>query len=310
MSLIQTKFMVADAIDGSKFKLANAQTLRARNFANNADVALFSLNASDLLVFNTQPTFAADPVNANDLTRKSWIDTQLGNYVLSSAKGVANGVASLDATGLIPIAQLPPTALERLVIVADQVARFALTIATVQLGDTVKQTDTGAMYFVVDVANLGNAAGYVVYTAGTASSIAWSGVTSTPTTLAGYGITDVPAAAKAAAVANSITTGITDVAPSQAAVFTALAAKADATTIVIPGREVITLIAGDITAGYIELAHPIKANSLMIAPKGGLVQEPGVDFTESIVVTNTRVTFAGDLLLLAATDKLICSYMY
>lgn len=110
--------------------------------------------------------------------------------VLSSEKGAANGVATLDASSLVPITQIPPAALERLVIVADQTARYALTTATVQNGDTVKQNDTGVMYFVKDDTNLGNSTGYSVYTAGTASAVAWSGVTGTPTTIAGYGITD------------------------------------------------------------------------------------------------------------------------
>jgi hypothetical protein len=126
----------------------------------------------------------------------------------------------------VPLTQIPPAALERLVIVANQAARFALTTATVQNGDTVKQTDTNIMYFVTDDTLLSGAGGYEVYTAGTASAVAWSGVTGTPTTLSGYGITDYAAAAKAAAVSDSITDAITDVAPSQNAVFDALALKA------------------------------------------------------------------------------------
>lgn len=110
----------------------------------------------------------------------SAIQTQLGTKENSANKGVANGYASLDSSGLVPVTQMPPAALERLVIVANQTARFALTTATVQNGDTVKQTDTGVMYFVVDDTNLGNASGYSVYTAGTASSVAWSGITGIP----------------------------------------------------------------------------------------------------------------------------------
>lgn len=143
----------------------------------------------------------------------------------SAEKGAVNGVATLDANQLIPIAQIPPAALERLVVVADETARFALTTATVQNGDTVKQTDTNIMYFVKDDTNLNSSAGYEEYTAGTASAVAWSGVSGTPTTVAGYGITDVGAVAKAAAVADSISDGVTDVAPSQNAVFDALAGK-------------------------------------------------------------------------------------
>jgi hypothetical protein len=109
---------------------------------------------------------------------------------ISAQKGAANGLATLDASGLVPLTQIPPAALERLLVVANQAARFALTTSSVQNGDTVLQTDTGVMYFVTDQTQLGSAAGYQQYTAGTASSVPWSGVTGTPTTIAGYGITD------------------------------------------------------------------------------------------------------------------------
>lgn len=170
-----------------------------------------------------------DDIEALDIVQNGRLDdleSDIVNKIDSSEKGAALGVATLDADSLIPITQIPPAALERLVIVADQAARFALTTSTVQNGDTVKQTDTNVMYFVKDDANLNSATGYSVYSAGTAAAVAWSGVTGTPTTLAGYGITDYAAAAKVAAVADSITDGITDVAPSQNAVFDALALKA------------------------------------------------------------------------------------
>lgn len=121
------------------------------------------------------------------------------NVIATSQKGAANGVATLDANSLVPITQIPPAALERLIVVADQAARFALTTATAQNGDTVKQTDTGILYFVSDDTQLNGAGGYTVYTAGTASSVAWSGVTGTPTTLSGYGITDAVSSTLASA---------------------------------------------------------------------------------------------------------------
>lgn len=108
----------------------------------------------------------------------------------ASQKGVANGVASIDANGFVPISQIPPAAIERLVIVADEVARFSLTIATVQNGDTVKQVDTDVMYYVKDEDNLDSALGYEVYSAGTASAVEFSGILNLPNTLAGYGILD------------------------------------------------------------------------------------------------------------------------
>lgn len=102
--------------------------------------------------------------------------------------------ANIDAekviSGVLDIARIPQAALERLTQVPNQAARFALTTDTVQLGDTVKQLDTGIMYVVVDTTNLENESGYVSYAAGTAASVPWSGVTGKPTTITGYGITD------------------------------------------------------------------------------------------------------------------------
>lgn len=96
-------------------------------------------------------------------------------------------IIDLDAsklTGTISLDRLPQGALERLVVVANQAERFKLTTAQVQKGDTVKQTDTGTMYFVVDDTKLSSAAGYEEYTAGTATSVPWSGVTGKPSTFA------------------------------------------------------------------------------------------------------------------------------
>ncbi len=83
---------------------------------------------------------------------------------------------------MIGIDHLPAGALERCVIVADDTARKALTTAQVQVGDTVKVTSTGLMYFVVDDSKLSTDAGYEVYTAGSATSVPWSGVTGKPST--------------------------------------------------------------------------------------------------------------------------------
>ena len=94
-------------------------------------------------------------------------------------------ITSLNASklfGTIDIARLPHGALERCVIVEDDTARFALTTAKIQLGDTVKVNKTQKMYFVIDDSKLNSEAGYAVYTAGTATSVPWSGVTGKPST--------------------------------------------------------------------------------------------------------------------------------
>lgn len=103
-----------------------------------------------------------------------------GNVTISTT--LANFDASKIASGTISIDRLPKAALERLVVVADDTARFALTTATVQSGDTVKVTSTGKMYLIKDESKLNSEDGYEPYTASQASSVPWSGVTGKPST--------------------------------------------------------------------------------------------------------------------------------
>lgn len=105
-----------------------------------------------------------------------------GNVTISTT--LANFDASKIASGTISIDRLPKAALERLVVVANDTARFALTTATAQSGDTVKVTSTGKMYLIKDESKLNSEDGYEPYTAGQASSVPWSGVTGKPSTFA------------------------------------------------------------------------------------------------------------------------------
>lgn len=97
---------------------------------------------------------------------------------------MANFDASKITSGTIDIDRLPKAVLERMVVVADDTARFKLTTATVQAGDTVKVTATNKMYLVKDDSKLNAEAGYEPYTASSASSVPWSGVTGKPNTFA------------------------------------------------------------------------------------------------------------------------------
>lgn len=122
-----------------------------------------------------------------------------GSYAAASHKHGNADITNIDASkissGTIDLARLPQGALERCVIVADETARLKLTTATVQRGDTVKVTATNKMYFVVDDTKLTSEAGYEVYTAGTATSVPWSGITGKPSSMPA---SDVYAWAKAA----------------------------------------------------------------------------------------------------------------
>ena len=132
---------------------------------NGTNVATFTANQSTAATANITV-----PTAVSELTNDS-------GYLTSSS----NLDASKLTSGTVDIARLPQGALERLVKVANEAARYALTTADVQLGDTVQQLDTGIMYVVTDTDHLDSAAGYTEYTAGTAASVPWSGVTGKPT---------------------------------------------------------------------------------------------------------------------------------
>ena len=91
-----------------------------------------------------------------------------------------SNIPNLDAgkitSGTIDVERLPSTALERCVVVANDAARFKLTTASVQVGDTVKVTATKKMYMVVDSDNLSTEAGYEEYF----TSTDWSTITNKP----------------------------------------------------------------------------------------------------------------------------------
>lgn len=90
-------------------------------------------------------------------------------------------IAADKITGVIDLKNIPVGAMERCVVVEDDTARFALTTNDVQKGDTVKVINpTPTMYMVVDENKLDSADGYVVYSAGNANSVPWSGITDKP----------------------------------------------------------------------------------------------------------------------------------
>lgn len=59
MTQLLTKFIAPNAVDGSKLRLANNETLRSRNAANSADVNIIKLTASDIPEFQVLPTVNA-----------------------------------------------------------------------------------------------------------------------------------------------------------------------------------------------------------------------------------------------------------
>ena len=138
----------------------------------------------------TAGTYKSVTVNAQGHVTAGTNPTTLAGYGITDAAAKSHqhqsaDIVSLDAsklTGTIDMARLPQGALERCVVVEDDEARLALTTTQVQKGDTVKVTDTGLMYMVVDDTKLNSEDGYVEYTAGAASTVPWSGITGKPST--------------------------------------------------------------------------------------------------------------------------------
>lgn len=81
-----------------------------------------------------------------------------------ASKGVASGIATLDAGGKLNTSQLPALAIGDTVTVASEEEMFALTTASVQNGDVVVvatgDVATQASYRVIDDTQLDTAAGY------------------------------------------------------------------------------------------------------------------------------------------------------
>jgi len=87
-----------------------------------------------------QKLYVGDGITAGgiDITTST-----LGDYILASEKGVANGVATLDAGGKVPVTQLPALAITTVQVAADETAQLSLTT---EEGDVVVRTDESATY--------------------------------------------------------------------------------------------------------------------------------------------------------------------
>lgn len=133
--------------------------------------------------------YATSAGSAGTASSVDWsgVKNKPSTFTPSSHTHGSGDITSLSAdkiTGVIGIDHLPAGALERCKIVANDTARFKLTTSDVQNGDVVKVgTDANAkMYFVIDETKLSSEDGYTVFSAGTATSVPWSGVTGKPST--------------------------------------------------------------------------------------------------------------------------------
>lgn len=135
-------------------------------------------------------TYKSVTVNAQGHVTAGSNPTTLSGYGITDAapKSHSHGASQITSvnasaiTGVISLDNLPQGALERCKVVANDTARFALTTSDVQTGDTVKVTSSNLMYFVKDDSKLNSEDGYEPYSAGSAASVPWAGVTGKPST--------------------------------------------------------------------------------------------------------------------------------
>lgn len=94
------------------------------------------------------------------------------------ASKITSGTINADRLPEIPISKIPAAAMERLYVVESQSAAMSLTI---QEGDVVQIGSGGPMYFCVSESASTFATKFKEFTAGSATSVPWSGVTNKPT---------------------------------------------------------------------------------------------------------------------------------
>lgn len=137
-------------------KTSSAETLRyGRNIFLNGDVTgstTESFNGSKNVTINT----TISTINAEKLT----------------------GIINVDRLPEIPIEKIPAAALERLFVVDSQSAAMSVDV---QEGDVVQISSGGPMYFCVSKSASTFATKFKEFTAGSATSVPWSGVTGKPT---------------------------------------------------------------------------------------------------------------------------------
>ena len=179
---------IAITVDGTKTN-ASVKGLGSAAFTNSNAYATASHSHAIANVTGLQTALdgkaASTHTHDDRYYTETEVNTKLAGKANSSHTHGSGDITSLDAsklTGTISIDRLPAGALERCVIVETDADRLKLTTASVQKGDTVKVTGTGKMYFVIDDTKLTSEDGYTVYTAGSATSVPWSGVTGKPST--------------------------------------------------------------------------------------------------------------------------------
>ena len=111
----------------------------SNNGGAGSHVAIAS-HIADLSIHYTQASISITESQISDL----------GTYIPASEKAAINGVATLNANGVIPDSQIPPLAITTTYVVASEVEQLALTV---QEGDVAVRTDLNQNFIALNATN-------------------------------------------------------------------------------------------------------------------------------------------------------------
>lgn len=345
MSQVNKKFIAPDAVDGTKIKLNNNEAFRARNAANNADLSVFKVNASDKPVFLILPE--ADSSLAVPSATKQYATVEYVQNVVS-AKGDAKDSVDYLADVNVPLtgASLTvdgasPTAGQRVLLTAQTTASQN-GIYTVSISGTYTLTRssdantsaqvTSGLFCMITQGTVYQGYEALLTTPDTitldTTSLTFVKYPSTLTQTAGDMLTktgnnwtvDLQTLGGLESSNAGNAAGQLRVKADQAALEKDKTTRLDPTTGAVSAKKTkkanFTLAAADITNQYVDLPDVAADSSIYFAISGAGEQIEGTDYTVNYTggaSSKTRITFAGGLATagasaLASGDVLAIGY--
>jgi hypothetical protein len=327
MTQIIKKFIGNDQVDGTKIRLGNNETIRARNAANTADVALLKVNASDVPEFTTVPVAAAAapvPSTAKQFATIEYVQNVVAakgdakdsvdyladtNVALSGATLVIDGGTVANGQRVLLTAQT--TASQNGIYTATVAGTY--TLARSSDANTSAQVTTGLFAMVTQGTVY---QGYEVLLTTPdpivldTTSLTFVKYPSTVSQLAGDMLSktnntwsiDLQALGGLESSNPGNVAGQLRVKVDQAALEKDKSSRLDPSTGAVSGRRskkaTFTLVAGDITNQFVDLADVAGDSSVQLSVVGAPNQFETTDYTVNYTggaASKTRITFAGGL---------------
>ena len=172
---------------------ANADQLGGQNpayYATAESVTTLSGTVSGLDGDITALEGRMDTAESDITALESSMSTAQADITNLKSGDAITALAASKLTGTVARENLPADVGGKTVTVADNAGLLGLTDVEINLGDLVKQTDTGEVYMYTSAEDIGTADAFTLIVDVADAQIAWAKITGTPTTLSGYGITD------------------------------------------------------------------------------------------------------------------------